>query len=145
MNEGRKLGSYALALLLAIGSAVPLAFADPDTPAPAPAKPAPAKPAPGKAPGDAGPVKELKMYAENWKWTPNTLRVAQGTKVRLEIENVDAPHAFQLKAYKLDVPLPQGKTTVVEFVADKAGEYKWRCSRPCGNGCPKMMGTLSVE
>jgi len=97
--------------------------------------------------GEAPPqeVKQIKMYAENWKWTPNVIRVTQGTLVRIEIENLDAPHRFDLKEYKLKVPLPQDETTVVEFVAEKVGTFRWRCGRPCGNGCPKMTGELIVE
>jgi heme/copper-type cytochrome/quinol oxidase subunit 2 len=91
------------------------------------------------------PVKEIKMYAENWKWTPDVIRVEQGTQVVIVIDNVDASHRFDLKEYKLKVALPQDKTTTIEFIADKPGEFRWRCGRPCGDGCPKMVGTLVVS
>ena len=90
------------------------------------------------------PVLEMKVYAGNWSWDPNLIRVRKGTRVILHIQNRDAPHSFWLKAYRLKVALPQDKTTTVEFVADKAGEFLWRCGRPCGNGCAKMRGTLVV-
>jgi len=90
-------------------------------------------------------VKEIKMFAENWKWTPNTIRVAQGTLLRIRIENIEAPHRFKMKGYNLNVPLPEGKTTTIEIQADQAGTFRWYCSRPCGNGCPKMTGKLIVE
>ena len=56
----------------------------------------------------------------------------------------DASHGFELKAYKIKVNLPQDKRGHVEFVADKVGTFRWRCSRPCGNGCAKMLGRLVV-
>ena len=90
------------------------------------------------------PTKTINLDVENWKWTPNRIRVHQGTKVVLKIFSYDATHRFDLKAYGLKVPLPQDKTTRVEFVADKAGEFKWKCGRPCGNGCPKLTGKLTV-
>jgi len=90
------------------------------------------------------PVLEMKIYAGNWSWEPNMIRAKLGTRVILHIENRDAPHSFMLKAYRLKVALPQDKTTTLEFIADKAGEFKWRCGRPCGNGCAKMRGTLLV-
>ena len=90
------------------------------------------------------PVLEMKIYAGNWSWEPNRIRAKKGTRVILHIENRDSPHIFLLKAYRLKVRLPQDKTTTVEFIADKAGEFTWRCGRPCGNGCPKMRGTLIV-
>lgn len=90
------------------------------------------------------PVLEMKIYADNWSWQPNTIRAKKGTRVILHIENTDAPHSFLLKAYRLKVALPQDKTTTVEFIADKAGKFTWKCGRPCGNGCSKMRGTLTV-
>ncbi|MBD3866538.1 MAG: cupredoxin domain-containing protein [Acidobacteria bacterium] len=90
------------------------------------------------------PVLEMKIYADNWSWSPNTIRAKKGTRVILTIENRDSPHSFVLKAYRLKVALPQDKTTTVEFIADKAGTFVWKCGRPCGNGCPKMRGTLTV-
>jgi heme/copper-type cytochrome/quinol oxidase subunit 2 len=94
---------------------------------------------------EEAPLKRIKMTAENWKWSPDQIRVALGTRVRIEFQSYDASHSFVLKAYKINVPLPEGKTGEVEFVADKAGEFRWRCGRPCGNGCAKMTGKLIVE
>ncbi len=91
------------------------------------------------------PVKHIKMYGENWKWTPKEIRVAQGTKLIIDFESVDASHSFELKDYGIDVPLPEDTRARVEFLVDRAGVFKWRCGRPCGDGCPKMRGKLIVE
>ena len=90
------------------------------------------------------PVKKVKMYARNWKWTPDEIRVKKGTRVIIDFMSEDASHGFELKAYKIKVNLPEDKRGQVEFVADKVGTFSWRCSRPCGNGCAKMMGKLVV-
>lgn len=89
-------------------------------------------------------VKKIKMYARNWNWTPDEIRVKKGTRLSIEFVSEDANHGFELKAYKIKVNLPQDKRGQVEFVADKVGTFRWRCSRPCGNGCAKMTGTLVV-
>jgi len=91
------------------------------------------------------PVKQIKLTAQNWKWTPNVVRVKLGTRLVIDFQSWDASHSFELKAFGIDVPLPQDKTAHVEFVADKVGKFKWRCGRPCGDGCPKMVGKLIVE
>jgi heme/copper-type cytochrome/quinol oxidase subunit 2 len=91
------------------------------------------------------PFKLIKMFAEEWKWSPNLIRVAQGTRVRIEFLSYGASRRFDLKGYKLKVRLPQDKLVSVEFVADKKGTFRWRCGRPCGNGCAKMTGKLIVE
>ena len=70
--------------------------------------------------------------------------MALGTKVVLRIKGYDAPHRFDLKAYGLKVAVPQDKTTTIEFVADQPGTFKWKCGRPCGDGCAKMTGKLTV-
>jgi len=93
---------------------------------------------------EEAPVKKVKMHARNWDWTPNEIRVKKGTRVVIDFFSEDASHAFELKAYKVKVNLPQDKRGQVEFVADKVGTFKWRCSRPCGNGCAKMTGKLIV-
>jgi heme/copper-type cytochrome/quinol oxidase subunit 2 len=90
------------------------------------------------------PVKRVKMWARNWEWTPDLIRVKKGTRVVINFISEDASHAFFLKAYKIKVNLPQDTKAQIEFIADKAGSFKWRCSRPCGNGCAKMVGTLEV-
>lgn len=108
--------------------------------------PARSQAAPAAAePPAAGEVKTIKMIATNWEWKPNVIRVTQGTRLHIEFESFDASHSFVLKAYGIKVQLPEGKKDEVEFLADKAGEFKWRCGRPCGNGCPKMVGKLIVE
>jgi cytochrome c oxidase subunit 2 len=104
-----------------------------------------APPAAVPAVEDAEPFKLIKMFAEEWKWTPNQIRVPVGTKVRIEFLSYGATRKFELKAYKLKVLLVQDKPTSVEFVADKKGTFRWRCGRPCGNGCAKMTGKLIVE
>jgi len=91
------------------------------------------------------PTKTIKMTVENFKWVPKQIRVAKGSKVVLQIRSYDATHRFDLKKpYDLKVVLPQGATTTVEFVASHVGTFKWKCGRPCGNGCPKMTGKLTV-
>lgn len=93
---------------------------------------------------EQAPVKRVKMYARSWKWAPDEIRVKLGTRVIIDFISEDASHGFQIKAYKIKVSLPQDKRAQIEFVADKVGTFPWRCSRPCGNGCPKMTGKLIV-
>jgi heme/copper-type cytochrome/quinol oxidase subunit 2 len=135
MSETRSrwlLVAVAAVAMLIVPLAVPAAAGDEDG--------APAE----VEPGEEAPVQEIKMIARNWYWDPDRIRVKQGTRIILRIQGFDAPHAFQLKAYGLKVPIREGETTTVDFVADKAGEFVWRCGRPCGNGCPKMRGKLVV-
>jgi len=90
-------------------------------------------------------TKTIKMTVENFKWVPDQIRVPKGTKLVLQIRSYDATHRFDLKKpYNIKVVLQQGDTTNVEFVASHVGTFKWKCGRPCGDGCPKMTGKLTV-
>ena len=91
------------------------------------------------------PVKFIKLYVQEWKWSPNEIRVPVGTKIKIEALSYDSSRRFDLKAYKLKVPLPQDELVRFEFVADKVGTFRWKCGRPCGNGCAKLTGKLIVE
>lgn len=128
MTRLNHIAAVLVALLLSVGAPAVLALQDE-----------------GEAAAEAGTVKEIKMYAENWKWTPSLIRVKVGTTVRITVDNTEATHIFQLKAFKVKEKLPQDEKVTFEFVADRAGKFSWRCGRPCGDGCPKMTGKLIVE
>lgn len=92
-----------------------------------------------------GPVKEFNMTAKNWQFDPSTITVNKGDTVRLKITGSDAAHSFMLKDYNLNVKIEPGQTQTVEFVADKAGEFSFRCGVPCGEGHRDMTGKLIVK
>jgi heme/copper-type cytochrome/quinol oxidase subunit 2 len=133
-------GMLVVALSLAGGGAItaqegPPPTAPPEAPDVAAAAAAPAKRV----------VRTFKVYADNWNWTPDTLHVKQGDHVVLKLYAYRASRSFVLKAYNLDVHLPQEEEVTVEFDANKKGEFPWKCGRPCGNGCAKLRGKLFVE
>ena len=141
-------GVLALALTLAsMGGMV--APAEPLQPASAEEKPQPsaeraADPA-SPSPAPERSMKYVNLFVEEWRWTPDTIRVKKGQHVVLQIESMEGKHAFYLKDYNLDIPLEEGHRVKVEFDADKVGKFPWKCSRPCGDGCAKLRGTLVVE
>ena len=102
-------------------------------------------PAPPPAAQQARPVREFNLFAKEWTWDPQTLRVKKGSHVILHIESLDGARSFALKPYGLKVPLPEGERVTVEFDADQEGTFEFKCGRPCGNGCAKLRGTLTVH
>jgi len=93
---------------------------------------------------DSG-VKEFDITAKQWEFTPSTIRINEGDMVKLNIKNLDVAHGFAIFEFNVNERLPTGKTTVVEFTADKKGEYIFFCSVPCGRGHKDMKGKLVVE
>lgn len=91
------------------------------------------------------PVKEFTMTAKQWAFDPAIITVKQGDKVRLKIKSIDVAHGFALPEFGVDQKLEPGKEAMVEFTADKKGEFSFHCSVICGQGHIEMTGKLVVE
>lgn len=111
--------------------------------------PQPSLPA-GQGPGTAAPapttsVHEITMTAKKWEFSPARVTVKQGEKVRLLITSTDVNHGFFAPALNLSGVLEPGKTSTIEFTADKKGTFDFRCSVFCGSGHAGMAGVIVVE
>ena len=97
---------------------------------------------------DAGPmrrVQEIQVTLRKYEFSPGTLHVRKGEQVKLVMAAVDHDHGFKLDDFNINQKIPKGTTVVVEFTADKAGTFQFRCSNVCGLGHRGMKGTLVVE
>lgn len=106
-----------------------------------------AEPVQIEAPAEAitSGVVEIDMIARQWDFEPATIRVKEGDRVKLNIKNIDVPHGIAIFEFDVNQRLPPGKTTTVEFTADKKGEHTFFCSVQCGTGHTGMRGKLIVE
>ena len=101
----------------------------------------------GHAPaaGQAPAAHEIQMTARKYQFDPSVITVKKGEVVRLIITALDRKHGFQLKEFGIDQVLLKGEPTTIEFTADKAGTFEFKCSVFCGFGHGKMKGKLVVE
>jgi cytochrome c oxidase subunit 2 len=90
-------------------------------------------------------VHEIQVTLRKYEFGPGSLRVRKGEQVKLVMVAADHDHGFKLDEFNIDQKIPKGTTVVVEFTADKAGTFQFRCSRVCGLGHRNMKGTLVVE
>ncbi len=90
-------------------------------------------------------VREIRMTARKYRFDPKEIRVREGERVRLFITALDRKHGIRIKEFGVKTVLEKGKETVVEFVAERAGEYKFKCSVRCGWRHGSMKGKLIVE
>jgi cytochrome c oxidase subunit 2 len=90
-------------------------------------------------------VHEITMTAKNYEFDPGIITVKKGEKVRLIITATDRDHGIKIQGYDIDQELKKGDPTTIEFTADKAGEFEFKCSVFCGMGNRKMKGKLVVE
>lgn len=90
-------------------------------------------------------VHEIQVTLRKYEFSPGSLRVRKGEQVRLILAAVDHDHGFKLDDFDVNQKVLKGTTVVVEFPADKAGTFQFRCSSVCGLGHRGMKGTLVVE
>ena len=105
----------------------------------APAEAAPAEETPPAAP--VAQVQEFTINAKRWLFSPNELTVNLNDKVKLTIVPSDLQFTFSIPEFKVEEQIA-GQTTV-EFIADKAGSFEFKCS-----SCEDfrgMTGTLVVK
>jgi len=97
---------------------------------------------------DAGTMRgvhEIQVTLRKYEFSPGTLRVRKGEQVKLVMAAADHDHGFKLDDFDINQKIPKGTTVIVEFTADKAGTFQFRCSSVCGLGHRGMKGTLVVE
>ncbi len=92
-----------------------------------------------------GAVKEFTVSGTNFKFTPATLSVNKGDKVRITFKNTGGTHDFAIDEFNAKSKTINGGTEdVLEFTANKAGIFEYYCSvgkhREMG-----MKGTLMVQ
>ena len=90
-------------------------------------------------------VKEFKITAKQFQFSPSTIEVNKGDKVKLVITSTDVPHGFAITEYGINERLDPGKPVTVEFTADKQGTFTTFCSVICGAGHSGMKGKLIVH
>ncbi|MFQ6058713.1 MAG: hypothetical protein ACE5MB_07550 [Anaerolineae bacterium] len=86
----------------------------------------------------------IRLEARSFAFDPPVVQVNRGDRVILELESVDVTHGLYLEGYGINITAPPGLKARAEFVAHKAGKFRYRCSANCGSLHPFMMGELIV-
>jgi len=89
-------------------------------------------------------VREFLVSAANFEFVPSTIEVNKGDIVRLKITAGDKRHGIAIQGYDIRKELAVNQEVVIEFVADKVGEFPFYCSVYCGSGHSAMKGLLIV-
>lgn len=89
-------------------------------------------------------LKEFTVTGQNYSFTPSTLTVQKGDRVKITFKNAGGFHDLKIGEFNVATPQIQGdKEASIEFVADKVGSFEYYCSvgshRAMG-----MKGTLTV-
>ena len=71
------------------------------------------------------------------------ISVKKGDTVRIKVTNTKGDHDFKLDEFNVYAATPLDQEVVVEFTADKAGEFVYYCSKP-NHRALGQWGTLKV-
>lgn len=92
-------------------------------------------------------VKEFSMtafYDNAGVWfSVKEMSVNKGDLVRVKVTNIKGTHDFTIDEYGINKITPLNEEVIVEFTADKAGEFIYYCSIP-GHREKGQWGTLKV-
>ena len=91
------------------------------------------------------PSEEIHMTARKYEFDPKVITVKKGQAVRLLIKAEDRDHGFKLQAFGINQRLRKGAWTTIEFTAEEAGTFPFKCSVRCGWRHGKMKGKLIVK
>lgn len=93
-------------------------------------------------------VKEFSMtsyYDNTGKWfSLKEISVNKGDRVRIKVTNTKGSHDFTLDEYGIKEMTPLNEEVIIEFTADKAGEFTYYCSIP-GHRQAGQFGKLIVK
>jgi heme/copper-type cytochrome/quinol oxidase subunit 2 len=112
-------------------------------------------------PGSGG-AQVIEVTAKKYVFEPSPIHVKAGTRVQLKITAIDHAHGFQIErvpegADKKSAPglvfangpecykIEKHQTETVEFVAQTAGTYRFKCCTDCGFHHRSMKGELIVD
>ncbi|MBS3078735.1 cupredoxin domain-containing protein [Candidatus Pacearchaeota archaeon] len=84
-------------------------------------------------------IKEFTVKAFKFGYSPDTITVNKGDKVKIIINNTDVLHGIRIP----DLGLRDNE--ILEFTANKTGEFTWYCTNMCGEGHKAMSGKLIVK
>jgi heme/copper-type cytochrome/quinol oxidase subunit 2 len=88
--------------------------------------------------------RHIRIEASMFQFAPSEIRINPGDRVTIELVSTDVVHGFSLDGYTFELKADPGQTATGTFVADQAGVFRFRCSVPCGNLHPFMIGKLQV-
>lgn len=100
----------------------------------------------GPVGGSVDRAREIEVVARRFAFEPAVIEVERGERVRLVLHSEDVTHGLEIDGYGVKVEIPRGGERVsVEFVAERAGTFRFHCTEYCGSGHRRMRGELVVR
>ena len=88
---------------------------------------------------------EILLTARNYRYSPDRIEVSQDDLVRLTIRSEDLAYSFAVDEYRIARRVPAGGTTTFEFLADRAGTFRFYSNLTNDSAHAEMQGQLVVR
>jgi cytochrome c oxidase subunit 2 len=88
---------------------------------------------------------EILLIARNYRFSPNRIEVSQDDLVRLTIRSEDLAYSFAVDEYRIARRVPAGGSTTFEFLADRAGTFRFYSNLTNDSAHAEMQGQLVVR
>ncbi len=89
-------------------------------------------------------VRELTIHAMAFQFDPSTFSVNEGDRVKITLVADDVSHGMYIDGYDVNIVARPKENAKTEFVANKVGNFRYRCSETCGAMHPFMIGEMTV-
>ena len=89
-------------------------------------------------------TRTITLDARQFEFAPARIEVNEGDRVIITLHADDVVHGFYLDGYGIQQRVAPGTSQRIEFIANRAGKFRYRCSVTCGPMHPFMIGELVV-
>ncbi len=86
----------------------------------------------------------ITLDARQFEFAPHRIHINKGDRVIIQFTASDVVHGFYLDGYGIEERVEPGIVKRIEFVAERTGKFRYRCSVSCGSLHPFMIGELVV-
>lgn len=102
-------------------------------------------PAAGLGASSNGKARLFEIDAKKFQYSPARIKASKGDHVYIRLTSSDVTHGLYLDGYGMKMDVEPAQMAQMDFVADKAGVFRFRCSKTCGPLHPFMIGQLEVS
>lgn len=89
-------------------------------------------------------TRTITLDARQFEFAPHRIHINKGDRVIINFTASDVVHGFYLDGYGIQERVEPGVTKQIEFMAERTGKFRYRCSVSCGSLHPFMIGELVV-
>ncbi len=93
---------------------------------------------------DSPGQREIRVTARRYEFSPKTITVTKGERIKLVVTSEDVDHGFAIREFGIEQEIKAKQTKVIELTPEKEGRFQFSCSAHCGEGHNDMAGEMIV-